>query len=133
MSTLQCTNIQDTSGGNSLTTAQNYSGTAKAWVNFNGTTSPGTIRASFNVSSVTKNGTGDYTVNFSSALSDANYVTVGSCNRPSGGNGDGILSLYAVNNSGALVDPTTSAARISTSLFSNSDVDMTFICVAFFR
>jgi hypothetical protein len=45
----------------------------KAWVNFNGTTSPGTIRSSYNVSSVTKNGTGDYTVNFTSAMADANY------------------------------------------------------------
>lgn len=48
----------------------------RAWVNFNGTTSPGTIRASFNVSSVTKNGTGDYTVNFTNALTDANYSPV---------------------------------------------------------
>jgi hypothetical protein len=47
---------------------------AKAWVNFNGTTSPGTIRSSYNVSSVTKNGTGDYTVNFfATAMTDANY------------------------------------------------------------
>ena len=45
----------------------------KAWVNFNGTTSPGTIRSSYNVSSVTKNGTGDYTVNFATPMSDANY------------------------------------------------------------
>lgn len=47
---------------------------AKAWVNFDGTLS-GTItpRANFNVASVTKNGTGDYTLNFSSALTDANY------------------------------------------------------------
>jgi hypothetical protein len=46
---------------------------AKAWVNFNGTTSPGTIRSSYNVSSVTKNGTGDYTVNFATPMADANY------------------------------------------------------------
>jgi len=46
---------------------------AKAWVNFNGTTSPGTIRSQYNVSSVTKNGTGDYTVNFATAMADANY------------------------------------------------------------
>ena len=46
---------------------------AKAWVNFNGTTSPGTIRSSYNVSSVTKIGTGDYTVNFATAMADANY------------------------------------------------------------
>ena len=76
----------------SITTAppvfKNSSGTekgqlAKAWVNFDGTfgTSPfttanGGIRSAFNVSSVTDNGTGDYTVNFSSAMSNANYCPV---------------------------------------------------------
>jgi hypothetical protein len=49
----------------------------RAWVNFNGTTSPGTIRANGNVSSVTRNGTGDYTVNFSTAMPDANYSIPG--------------------------------------------------------
>lgn len=48
----------------------------KAWVNFNGTTSPGTIRAAFNVGSVTKNGTGSYTVNFTTAMPDANSCVV---------------------------------------------------------
>jgi hypothetical protein len=43
----------------------------RAWVNFNGTN--GSIRASGNVSSVTRNGTGDYTVNFATAMPDANY------------------------------------------------------------
>lgn len=47
--------------------------TAKAWVNFNGTGTVA-IRSSYNVSSITDNGTGDYTVNFTNALSDVNYV-----------------------------------------------------------
>ncbi len=51
-------------------------GVCKAWVNFNGVTTA-TIRASFNVSSITRNGTGDYTVNFTTALVDANYATFG--------------------------------------------------------
>ena len=46
--------------------------TAKAWVNFNGTGTVA-IRASGNVSSITDNGTGDYTVNFTVAMADANY------------------------------------------------------------
>jgi hypothetical protein len=46
---------------------------ALAWVNFNGTGTVA-IRSSYNVSSITDNGTGDYTVNFATALSDANYV-----------------------------------------------------------
>jgi hypothetical protein len=46
----------------------------KAWVNFDGTlATPITPRASYNVSSITKNGTGDYTVNFTTAMTDANY------------------------------------------------------------
>ncbi len=43
----------------------------RAWVNFDGT---GTIRDSGNVSSITDNGTGDYTVNFAIAMPDANYT-----------------------------------------------------------
>lgn len=48
----------------------------RAWVNFDGTTSPGTIRGSFNVTSVTRNNTGYYTVNFTNALASANYSAV---------------------------------------------------------
>ena len=50
-------------------------GTAKAWVNFNGTGTVA-IRRAFNVSSITDNRTGDYTVNFSTAMTDANYAAV---------------------------------------------------------
>ena len=50
----------------------------RAWVNFNGTGTVA-IRASFNVSSITDNGTGDYTVNFTTALTDANYVSLTNC------------------------------------------------------
>ena len=46
----------------------------KAWVNFNGTGTV-SIRASYNVSSITDNGVGDYTVNFTTAMADANYAT----------------------------------------------------------
>ena len=49
---------------------------ARAWVNFDGTGVP-TIRASGNVSSITDNGVGDYTVNFTTAMPDANYAVAG--------------------------------------------------------
>ena len=45
----------------------------KAWVNFNGTGTVA-IRESYNVSTITDNGTGDYTVNFTTAMPDANYA-----------------------------------------------------------
>ena len=48
----------------------------RAWVNFAGAS--GTVNASFNVSSVTRNGAGDYTVNFTNSLTDANYSVVSS-------------------------------------------------------
>jgi hypothetical protein len=51
---------------------------ARAWVNFNGTGTVA-IRASGNVSSITDNGTGDYTVNFATAMPDANYSLTGAC------------------------------------------------------
>ena len=57
----------------SVTTAQ----VSKAWVNFDGTGSI-TIRDSFNVSSVTDNGTGNYTLNFTNAMSNSNYTVAGS-------------------------------------------------------
>jgi hypothetical protein len=50
---------------------------AKAWVKFSGTGTP-TIAASYNVTSITDNGTGDYTVTFTNALSSANYCSVAS-------------------------------------------------------
>jgi hypothetical protein len=54
--------------------APSYS--ARAWVNFNGTGTVA-IRASGNVSSITDNGTGAYTVNFTNAMPDVNYCALG--------------------------------------------------------
>jgi hypothetical protein len=52
---------------------------ARAWVNFNGTGTVA-IRASGNVTNITDNGTGDYTVNFTTAMTDANYSVVAGAN-----------------------------------------------------
>jgi hypothetical protein len=62
-------NFQFNSGYGSVATAYG----CRAWVNFNGTGTVA-IRASGNVSSITDNGTGDYTVNFTTAMPDANYA-----------------------------------------------------------
>ena len=62
--------------------------TAKAWVNFNGLTSPGTIRSSYNVSSITKIGVGKYTVNLAAGvLQNSNYCVVMSSSYDSTGTG----------------------------------------------
>jgi hypothetical protein len=80
MSTIKVGNISNVGGTKSSTTDDLADGRCRAWVNFAGNGTNGTnqtIRASFNVSSVYKNGTGDYTINFTSALPDANYCITG--------------------------------------------------------
>lgn len=57
----------------------------KAWVRWNGSTS--TILAGYNVSSITDNGTGDFTINFTTAFSSANYAVAGMSNSNGGGSG----------------------------------------------
>jgi len=81
MSSLIVSNLSD--GTLSIPTTYVTNGSAKAWVNFNGT---GTIavRDSLNVSSLTDNGTGDYTVNIGSDFAAADYsVSVGGANAAS--------------------------------------------------
>ena len=64
--------------------ANGMTGIPKAWVNFTG--SSGAINGSFNVSSVTRSGTGDYTVNYTTALSSANYAAIANSSNSSSGN-----------------------------------------------
>jgi hypothetical protein len=66
--------ITDTSGNKSSTTAQIADGRAKVWIKFNQDT--GSIASSFNVSSISQQAAGLHTVNFSSNMASANYVTV---------------------------------------------------------
>lgn len=72
MSTAKFDTLSNLAGTQTVPVATVAQGSAKAWVNFNGTGTVA-IRASFNVSSITDNGTGDYTVNFTTAMPDANY------------------------------------------------------------
>lgn len=84
MRTLRVQNIENLSG------VAEYP--AVAWVNFNGTGTV-SIRASGNVSSITDNGTGNFTVNFTTALADANYTFAGFATAGSGSSGTA-LSNY---------------------------------------
>jgi len=119
---------------NAVTTAKlgsaEQSGLCKAWVNFNGTGTVA-IRASYNVSSITDNGTGDYTVNFTTALADANYSMTASCSYRSGNNYN---SAYIFTNaSGTIVAPTTTAARLQLSTVTLGSADSEYVTVAIFR
>lgn len=123
--TLVVTTLSD--GTNSTSATNCIQGSAKAWVNFNGTTSPGTIRASFNVSSVTRAATGDYVVNFTNAFSDANYATVSSSGRNGTGAG-GYLSLVSQR-----LAQTTSAVQIYTIDTGGATLDSPYVSVSVFR
>ena len=77
MSTLKTSNIQDTSGNNNSTPEGINKGRAKAWVNFNGLAATAVMRSYFNVASITDEAAGDYTVNFTNAMSNADYCVSG--------------------------------------------------------
>lgn len=81
MSTLNVSNISD--GTDTVGTSYVVNGSAKAWVNFNGS---GTIAArdSFNVASLTDTSTGDYEVNFTSSLSNSDYCSTSTAGSASG-------------------------------------------------
>jgi hypothetical protein len=96
----------------------------RAWVNFNGT---GTIaiRASANVTSITDNGVGDYTINLTTAMPDANYAATALLNGGSGGN---VMAPYTTT------APTTSAYRLGTrrtDTFAAADTE--YVNVSIFR
>ena len=118
---------------NAVTTAKlgsaEASGLAKAWVNFNGTGTVA-IRASYNVSSITDNGTGDYTVNLTTALADANYSMTASCSYRSGNYNSAHIFTDA---SGTIVAPTTTAARLQLSTVTVGSGDSEYVTVAIFR
>ena len=108
-------------------TALNADGNApiyacRAWVNFNGTGTVA-IRASGNVSSITDNGVGDYTVNCITAMSDANYSLCGwiGNNSTSGASAINTVNFQDVS------------ARVQSRTISNTAVDLVNFSVSIFR
>jgi microcystin-dependent protein len=118
-------------------------GSIVAWVNFNGirnttntidvglSTANRLIRASTNVSSVTRNATGEYTINFATALPDANYAIT--CNASYGNELAGTATVFAfpnVNGSSAYVAPTTTSCRILTNTAAgNQDAQNIYVTI----
>ena len=112
-------NLLFNSGYGSVATAYG----CRAWVNFNGTGTVA-IRASGNVSSITDNGTGNYTVNFTTAMPDVNYSAVFGVCRPSPDtNAAGVISSLATGSAVVLTgQPSTALAQ-----------DFPIVCVSIFR
>jgi len=112
-------NFKFNSGYGSVATAYG----CRAWVNFNGTGTVA-IRGSGNVTSITDGGTGNYTINFTNAMTDVNYTVV--ANAWYSGVSAGILSIEAPNSS-------ASSKQIKTKNLSDTDTDLNNINVAIFR
>jgi hypothetical protein len=97
----------------------------KAWVNFNGTGTVA-IRASYNVSSITDNGTGQYTINFTNAMTDANYSVVGAVSDTSAPGGSEVFAMLR----GGL---STTSCPVDSVAYTSSNVDVPFNCWSIFR
>ena len=97
----------------------------KAWVNFNGATA--TIRSSSNVSSITANSTGDYTVNFTSSLADANYAAVASVSPSYGSQNMGNINMFSDPAGTVEQAPTTSAFRFFVSDWTNAKYNPKYV------
>ena len=96
----------------------------RAWVNFNGTGTVA-IRDSGNVSSITDNGTGDYTVNFATAMVDANYSAIAVQGQGTTA-GVGMTVITGAN-------PSTTAVRVQAANSAGTLSDRAYMMVAIFR
>jgi hypothetical protein len=122
MSELKVTTLSNQSGV-TVPVDTVISGTAKAWVNFNGTGTVA-IRRAFNVSSITDNSSGNYNVNFTTAMVDANYAVVMTAGDTSGG-----TCLFQSPFNTAL---TTTSAQVLVTNSAFTAVDRDFVQVAIF-
>jgi hypothetical protein len=107
----------------------------RAWVNFNGTGTVA-IRASGNVSSITDNGTGDYTVNFTTAMTDTNYAQLGSTQRNTSANATAVH--ITCNTHSSATARSTGSVRVVTSVAgtgteAGTPIDCEAVYVAIFR
>jgi hypothetical protein len=116
-------NLQFNSGYGSVATAYG----CRAWVNFNGTGTVA-IRASGNVSSITDNGTGDYTVNFTTAMPDVNY-----CSLVSGTGNVGISIDGYANIRDPAANKLVGSVRVQQVIGTNTAFDTPNMNVAIFR
>ena len=120
-------NLKFDSGYGSVATAYG----CRAWVNFNGTGTVA-IRASGNVSSITDNGTGDYTINFAIAMPDANYVPTFGV-PTSTDNTRGAIGVKGGYNSAVTLKTTTQLRMGGGSSASNTAYDFIELYTSIFR
>jgi len=119
-----------TNAGGSVNPSTNIDGinySCRAWVNFDGT---GTVavRASGNVTDITDNGTGLYTVNFTTAISDANYSAIVSSTQTAAASGNQAIGIASDTGSYS-----TTAVSLRSQSSAGADTDQAYVNVAIFR
>ena len=119
-------NFKFNSGYGSVATAYG----CRAWVNFNGTGTPA-ISASGNVSSITDNGTGNYTLNFTTAMPDTNYAVTGTAGGVGGSSTSGGVALGPPSSTSSIFS--TTQVQIATFVAAVGAQDRPFVSVAIFR
>ncbi len=108
-------------------------GKLKAWVNFNGTGTV-SIKASYGVASITDNGTGDYTVNFTTAMADANYAVVfGGVQRQTAAAACRALGFHSTDDVNASAYSTTAVRIVNKTSSGTGYNDASTISVSIFR
>ena len=118
--TLTTSDSVNTGTEKSIDTSYIFNGVAKVWINFDGTGTPA-ARDSFNVASITDNGTGSYDIVFTNSMSSANYTSQCSLN-------NGTTDVSGAHDYGwAIVDRTTADFRWDTENASNSQVDLALL------
>jgi hypothetical protein len=127
MSTLVAQTISN--GTVSTSSANVIQGSARAWVNFGYISSAITTRKSYNVSSVTRTAAGQYAVNFTNAMVDANYATITSSSSINNGVYGKFSNIVGVT--GTTVTPTTSSVTVFSS-YTSGTFDEDYISVAIF-
>ena len=122
-----------TKGATTLNTDElvdvNNTRVCKAWVNFNGTGTVA-IRANYNVSSITDNGTGQYTINLTTAMPDINYSVTANASIDSIGRA---VKITVFTTGTAISVPTTSSFLINATSDSNVSYDSSYVTASVFR
>lgn len=114
-------NLKFDSGYGSVATAYG----CRAWVNFNGTGTVA-IRDSANVSSITDRGSGTYTVNFTTAMVDANYAVGGTA-------GSADVNLINLGTPFSTIPQSVSACPVNTAYVNGATTDIVMVSVIIFR
>ena len=129
--TIVCNTLNTDTGLFSTNNA--YSGIAKAWVQYSATGGTITINKSFNISSITRNSSGTYTANFTTAMTDINYLPIGSSGGTATTFNSGALAIFQTASTGVSTAPTTSQFLFSTLNSGGSTFDPAYVNIAVFN